>query len=72
MIGTVEVEPERAAADRRRGDRQARLPVTADHSERTVVLVSRQALSRKPWVKTTLAPGSKVVMDYYERAGLVP
>jgi aconitate hydratase len=29
-------------------------------------------LSRKPWVKTTLAPGSKVVMDYYERAGLIP
>jgi aconitate hydratase len=29
-------------------------------------------LTRKPWVKTTLAPGSKVVMDYYERAGLLP
>jgi aconitate hydratase len=29
-------------------------------------------LSTKPWVKTTLAPGSKVVMNYYERAGLVP
>ena len=29
-------------------------------------------LSRKPWVKTTLAPGSKVVIDYYERAGLMP
>ncbi|RZS89529.1 aconitase [Motilibacter rhizosphaerae] len=29
-------------------------------------------LSRKPWVKTTLAPGSKVVSDYYERAGLTP
>jgi aconitate hydratase len=29
-----------------------------------------KGLSRKPWVKTTLAPGSKVVMDYYERAGL--
>ncbi len=29
-------------------------------------------LSSKPWVKTTLAPGSKVVMDYYEKAGLVP
>jgi aconitate hydratase len=29
-------------------------------------------LERKPWVKTTLAPGSKVVMDYYERAGLTP
>jgi aconitate hydratase len=29
-------------------------------------------LASKPWVKTTLAPGSKVVMDYYEKAGLVP
>ncbi len=31
-----------------------------------------RGLSRKPWVKTTLAPGSKVVSDYYERAGLTP
>jgi aconitate hydratase len=31
-----------------------------------------KGLSSKPWVKTTLAPGSKVVMDYYERAGLTP
>ncbi|MGH9116118.1 MAG: aconitate hydratase AcnA, partial [Acidimicrobiales bacterium] len=31
-----------------------------------------KGLSSKPWVKTSLAPGSKVVMDYYERAGLVP
>jgi aconitate hydratase len=31
-----------------------------------------KGLNRKPWVKTTLAPGSKVVMDYYERAGLTP
>ena len=29
-------------------------------------------LSRKPWVKTSLAPGSRVVTDYYERAGLTP
>ena len=29
-------------------------------------------LESKPWVKTTLAPGSKVVMDYYERAELLP
>jgi aconitate hydratase len=29
-------------------------------------------LERKPWVKTSLAPGSKVVMDYYDRAGLTP
>jgi aconitate hydratase len=26
----------------------------------------------KPWVKTTMAPGSKVVMDYYDAAGLTP
>ena len=31
-----------------------------------------RGLERKPWVKTTLAPGSKVVSDYYERAGLTP
>ena len=29
-----------------------------------------KGLTSKPWVKTTLAPGSKVVMDYYERADL--
>ncbi len=27
-------------------------------------------LSRKPWVKSSLAPGSKVVTEYYERSGL--
>ena len=31
-----------------------------------------KGLTTKPWVKTTLAPGSKVVSDYYERAGLTP
>jgi aconitate hydratase len=30
-----------------------------------------RGLSAKPWVKTSLAPGSRVVMDYLERAGLV-
>ena len=39
-------------------------------------LLARNAVERgltaKPWVKTTLAPGSKVVMDYYDRAGLTP
>ncbi|NGO67040.1 aconitate hydratase AcnA [Streptomyces boncukensis] len=39
-------------------------------------LVAKKAvekgLTRKPWVKTTLAPGSQVVMDYYDRAGLTP
>jgi aconitate hydratase len=28
-------------------------------------------LARRPWVKTSLAPGSKVVTDYLERAGLI-
>ncbi|HUZ82300.1 MAG TPA: aconitate hydratase AcnA, partial [Gaiellaceae bacterium] len=27
-------------------------------------------LKRRPWVKSSLAPGSRVVTDYYERAGL--
>ncbi len=31
-----------------------------------------RGLAARPWVKTSLAPGSMVVMDYYERAGLVP
>ncbi|MHB1535953.1 MAG: aconitate hydratase AcnA, partial [Acidimicrobiales bacterium] len=39
-------------------------------------LLARNAVERgltsKPWVKTTLAPGSKVVMDYYDRAELTP
>jgi len=30
----------------------------------------QKGLSRKPWVKTSLAPGSRVVTDYFERAGL--
>jgi len=29
-----------------------------------------KGLKRKPWVKTTLGPGSKVVTDYYEKSGL--
>ena len=37
-------------------------------------LLARNAVARgltaKPWVKTTLAPGSRVVMDYLDRAGL--
>ena len=37
-------------------------------------LVARNAVARgldaRPWVKTTLAPGSRVVMDYLDRAGL--
>ncbi len=31
-----------------------------------------KGLTRKPWVKTTLAPGSQVVSDYYDKAGLTP
>ncbi|HET7554375.1 MAG TPA: aconitate hydratase [Gaiellaceae bacterium] len=31
-----------------------------------------RGLQRKPWVKSSLAPGSRVVTDYYEQAGLTP
>jgi aconitate hydratase len=31
-----------------------------------------RGLDRRPWVKSSLAPGSKVVTDYFERAGLTP
>ncbi|MEB4616176.1 aconitate hydratase AcnA [Leucobacter sp. M11] len=31
-----------------------------------------KGLKVKPWVKTTLAPGSKVVTEYYDKAGLTP
>ncbi|WP_311477827.1 aconitate hydratase AcnA [uncultured Gulosibacter sp.] len=31
---------------------------------------AEKGLQRKPWVKTTLAPGSKVVTEYYQKAGL--
>ncbi len=31
-----------------------------------------KGLTSKPWVKTTMAPGSQVVTDYYEKAGLWP
>ncbi|HVX86805.1 MAG TPA: aconitate hydratase AcnA [Phycisphaerae bacterium] len=38
-------------------------------------LVAKKAhalgLTRKPWVKTSLAPGSTVVMEYYKKAGLI-
>ncbi|WP_371589142.1 aconitate hydratase [Streptomyces virginiae] len=39
-------------------------------------LMAKKAVERglrsKPWVKTSLAPGSRIVMDYLERAGLIP
>ncbi len=31
---------------------------------------NERGLTRKPWVKTSLAPGSRVVSDYFERSGL--
>jgi aconitate hydratase len=39
-------------------------------------LLAKKAVERglrsRPWVKTSLAPGSKVVTEYYDRAGLTP
>ena len=31
-----------------------------------------RGIGRKPWVKSSLAPGSKVVTEYYDKAGLTP
>ena len=31
-----------------------------------------RGLTRRPWVKSSLAPGSKVVTEYYDKAGLTP
>src|SRR5680860_248470 len=33
---------------------------------------SERGMKSKPWVKTSLAPGSKVVTEYYDEAGLTP
>ncbi|RYC37870.1 aconitate hydratase AcnA [Pectobacterium zantedeschiae] len=42
----------------------------------TAGLLAKNAVERglktKPWVKTSLAPGSRVVTDYYAKAGLTP
>ncbi|WP_051301404.1 aconitate hydratase AcnA [Actinomadura rifamycini] len=42
----------------------------------TAALLAKKAVQRgltsRPWVKTTLSPGSRVVMDYYDEAGLTP
>jgi aconitate hydratase len=42
----------------------------------TAGLLAKKAVERglatRPWVKTSLAPGSRVVTDYYDRAGLTP
>ena len=39
-------------------------------------LLAKKAVERgldtKPWVKTSLAPGSRVAADYFDRAGLMP
>jgi aconitate hydratase len=46
------------------------------HVMLAAALLAKKAVERglesKPWVKTSLAPGSQVVMDYYDRAGLTP
>jgi len=33
---------------------------------------ANKGLKSKPWVKTSVAPGSKVVTEYYEKSGLLP
>jgi aconitate hydratase len=65
---------------RYRGGRQAAITSCTNTSNPTVMvgaaLLARNAVTRglrtKPWVKTSLSPGSRVVTDYYARAGLTP
>ena len=42
----------------------------------TAAILARNAVERglrsKPWVKTSLSPGSRVVTDYFDDAGLTP
>ena len=64
-------------ARRRRGDRrhhqlhQHLQPPGAGGGRAPGQAGRRAGLSSKPWVKTSLAPGSRVVMDYLDRAGLI-
>ena len=51
---------------------QVRARQRAGFLRRSVNRNSMPGLQRKPWVKTTLAPGSKVVTDYYDKSGLTP
>jgi aconitate hydratase len=41
--------------------------IAAGHLARNA---AKKGLKSKPWVKTTLSPGSKVVTDYYDKSGL--
>jgi aconitate hydratase len=77
----VERETEAAAAELRHGSVViAAITSCTNTSNPSVMiaagLVARKAVERglrtKPWVKTSLAPGSKVVTRYLESAGLMP
>jgi aconitate hydratase len=61
--------------DRRCRDRRvASCTNTANPGVMRAGLLAKKAVEKglkaKPWVKTSLAPGSQVVSDYYEKAGL--
>ncbi len=72
--------PRRVRAGPRRRRRSPPSPRAPTPPTPTVMLgaalLARNAvekgLTSKPWVKTTMAPGSQVVTDYYEKAGLWP
>ena len=73
----VERRPRARARARRGGDRRdhqlhQHLQPVGDARRRACWRRRRSSagFTRKPWVKTSLAPGSKVVTDYLERAGL--
>ena len=79
-VATVESSPDTGAAEHLRDGSVVIAAITSctNTSNPAVMigagLVARNALARgltrKPWVKTSLAPGSKVVTDYLDAAGL--
>ncbi len=80
--GTVPPPPTNGAADRLRDGSVVIAAITScTNTSNPYVLIGagllakkavEKGLQRKPWVKTSLAPGSKVVTDYLLKAGLTP
>jgi aconitate hydratase len=75
-----EVSGEKAAAHLRDGAVVVAAITSCTNTSNPAVLVAaglvakkaaEKGLGKQPWVKTSLAPGSRVVMDYLERANLV-
>jgi aconitate hydratase len=77
----IEVAADAAAAELRDGSVVIAAITSCTNTSNPSVMIAagllarkavEKGLSSKPWVKTSLAPGSKVVTEYYNAAGLTP